>query len=115
MNFRLSLLKVPVRNLAASVPFYRDSLGMVEKFVAEQYGWAQLSAGDLDLALYVPGLGGGEGPIGGSLDFHLALSSEEFDQLVEVFPSSLHQGNDGTTFLEVVDPDLNSLKIFRLP
>lgn len=106
---------MPVRDLAVSVPFYRDTLGMEAGFVAEEYGWAQLAAGALDLALYVPGKGGGEGSVGGSTGFHLVLSPEEFDVLAAGMPTSVHQGNDGTTFVDILDPDGNLLKIFRNP
>jgi len=119
--YGLSLLKIPVTEINRSVAFFRDFLGLKEEFVADEYGWAQLSAGNLSLALYVPGKGGGEGTVGGSVGFHLTLAAPEFDALSSdllargvLGEGRVHQGNDGTTFIDVVDPDGNVLKILRI-
>lgn len=118
--YALCLLKVPVTDVARSVGFYRDVMGFAEGFVAEEYGWAQLSAGGLTLALYVPGMGGGDAAVGGAVGFHLALAGCEFDALVQdlegrdaLVEGRVHRGNDGTTFVDVRDPDGNVLKIMR--
>jgi len=120
-RYALSLLKVPVSDVARSVAFYRDAMGFVEGFVAEEYGWAQLNAGGLSLALFVPGMGGGDATVGGSAWFHLALTAPEFDALAERLQASkalvedrIHQGNDGTTFIDAQDPDGNVLKVIRV-
>ncbi len=120
MNYQLSLLKIPVSDIPTAAAFYVDELGFTEQFVAAEYGWAQLATGDLSLALYVPGQGGGARSIGGSVDFHLALTGDTFDDLAErllqdghLNEDRIHAGNDGTTFIDVVDPDGNQLKIFR--
>jgi catechol 2,3-dioxygenase-like lactoylglutathione lyase family enzyme len=120
MQFELSLLKIPVSDIARSALFYRESLGFKEEFVAEEYGWAQLQAGDVPLALYRPGMGGGDGKIGGSLGFHLSLPSAAFDSLAPTLKDSgvlaenmIHKGADGSVFIEVSDPDDNLLKIMR--
>lgn len=118
--FKLSLLKIPVVNLQRAVSFYRDTLGFEENFAADEYGWAQLSAGDLTLALFVPGMGGGDGSVGASVGFHLSLPGAEFDELADAVQSAgvlvedrVHKGNDGTTFIDIRDPDGNVLKVMR--
>jgi hypothetical protein len=65
-------------------------------------------------------MGGGDGKIGGSVDFHLSLSPRGFDSLAAkllergcLLEKSVHQGADGTTFIEVMDPDGNALKVMR--
>ena len=73
LTYQLALLKIPVKNVDVSSLFYSENLGLKIDFAAEEYGWAQLSSGDFSLALYVPGMGGGDGQIGGSVDFHLSL------------------------------------------
>lgn len=121
-SFTLSLLKIPVTEIENSVRFYRDSLGLGEQFVVADYGWAQLVAGELLLALYKPGMGGGDGRIGGSVGFHLALPHDQFDALASrlqeqahLVKDEIHQGDDGNTFIDVRDPDGNILKIIRQP
>ena len=119
-TFQLALLKIPVSQIERSSKFYQDTLGVTVQFAAEEYGWAQLLAGELPLALYKPGMGGGDGKIGGSLDFHLALAAERFDQLANsliprgvIVDNTIHRGDDGTTFIDLRDPDGNTLKIMR--
>lgn len=119
-GFQLALLKIPVTEIDRSVAFYRDALDFEEQFVSSEYGWAQLLAGDLPLALYKPGMGGGDGTVGGSLDFHLAMHHERFDGLAKrlqeqghLVEDTVHQGDDGSTFVDVYDPDGNTLKIMR--
>ena len=121
MNYTLSLLKIPVSNIVRTAAFYRDVLGFEPVFAAEEYGWAQLQAGELALALYRPGMGGGEGQVGSSTGFHLALAAEHFDALKDVLcqhdalvDDMVHQGEDGSSFVEVCDPDGNTLKIMRV-
>lgn len=79
--YQLALLKVPVTDIHRSVAFYRDELGFEPQFVVEEFGWAQLVAQELPLALYVPGQGGGSGNVGGSAGFHLMLPPAAFDRL----------------------------------
>ena len=120
-EYALALLKVPVSDVERGAEFYRDALGFELLFAAEEYGWAQLQAGELSLALYVPGKGGGDGRPGGSVGFHLALEGEPFDALASelqtrgaLVEDQVHRGDDGTVVLEARDPDGNTLKIFRV-
>ncbi len=119
-TYTLGLLKLPVRDIGKSAKFYTEELGFELDFVASDYGWAQLKTGEFSLALYQPGMGGGERPIGGSVDFQLVLEAQEFDELAQQMKVAkrlsgdrIHQGADGTTFIEICDPDDNLLKIFR--
>ena len=119
-TYRLGLLKVPVSDVEASAGFYADVLGFELQFAVAEYGWAQLSSGDLPVALYEPGKGGGDGVIGGSIDFHLALDPEPFDRLADTLADAgalhgdqVHRSDDGATFLEARDPDGNTLKVTR--
>ena len=112
------LLKIPVSDLTRSVTFYERALGLSASFVAEEFGWAQLEGLSLPLALYVPGKGGGERTIGGSLDFHLACG--DLKALREKLPDSargvgLHENADGSVTLEFQDPDGNEIKVFEAP
>ena len=120
MNYQMRLLKIPVSNVDASSKFYAENLGLNVDFAAEEYGWAQLSSGDFSMALYVPGMGGGDGKLGGSVDFHLSLEGEQFDTLANELLANghlnegmIHSGNDGSTFVDVLDPDGNILKIMK--
>jgi catechol 2,3-dioxygenase-like lactoylglutathione lyase family enzyme len=119
-GYQLSLLKIPVSQITRSADFYREALGLEQQFAAEEYGWAQFQAGDLPLALYKPGMGGGDGKIGGSVGFHLSLPPQRFDALAAdlikrgcLVENKVHRGDDGTTFIEVRDPDANLMKIMR--
>ena len=119
--YDLALLKIPVQDIEACATFYRDTLGMEQTFLAAEYGWAQFLAGGHSLALYQPGMGGGNGAPGASTGFHLALPPDAFDSVAERLAAAgalegdqVHQGNDGTTFVEARDPDGNLLKIMRL-
>jgi catechol 2,3-dioxygenase-like lactoylglutathione lyase family enzyme len=119
-GYQLQLLKVPVTDVEASSQFYVSELGCELQFAAAEYGWAHMSAGDVTLALYVPGMGGGDGKIGGSLDFHLSLPGSQFDELAQrllkdghLSENMIHTGNDGSTFVNVIDPDGNVIKIMK--
>ena len=120
MSYQLSLLKIPVKSIINSISFYTDVLGFTLEFQAEQYGWAQLSSGELNLALYELNKGGGSRTIGGSIDFHLKLTDPDFTALSNkvidtesLVDNRVHVGNDGSTFFEVVDIDGNVLKIMK--
>jgi predicted enzyme related to lactoylglutathione lyase len=118
-NFSLSLLKIPVSDITASAKFYSTGLGFQQECVFEEYGWAQFNAGDLPIALYKPGMGGGNRALGGSLDFHLAVSDLEpiRDRLREYYPSlkqGIFKNDDGSETLEFSDPDGNEMKIMKL-
>lgn len=117
-SLSLQMLKIPVSDIEKSVLFYRDVLGFKEEFVAEQYGWAQFSIGDLPLALYVPGLGGGNGQVGGSVGFH--FKTDDLETLYADYqakganiPDGIFQGNDGSAGIDVYDPDGNIIKIMK--
>jgi predicted enzyme related to lactoylglutathione lyase len=112
----LHMVKIPVSDVSTAVGFYRDVIGLSEDFVVTEYGWAQLSAGDFPIALYESGKGGGKGVVGGcdSLHFRLNDLSAITQRLTDAgFSESdiLHQGNDGSTFLEINDPDGNTIKV----
>jgi len=118
--YQLSLLKIPVSDITRSADFYRDTLKFKPEFVAEKYGWAQFDAGGLPLALYKPGMGGGDGKIGGSTGFHLSLPPQQFDALAAellkrgvLVDNKVQRGDDGTTYVQVRDPDGNVLNIGR--
>lgn len=112
----LALLKIPVSDLARSVAFYEQVLGRQAVFTAEEFGWAQFDLAKIGLALYVPGKGGGDRAIGGSLDFH--LHHPDLSQLREKLPDNadqvgLHENADGSKSLEFCDPDGNVIKIMQ--
>ncbi len=119
-KYMLGLLKIPVTNVEISAKFYTEKLGFKLSFVAPEYGWAQMEAGEVDLALYIPGKGGGQRTIGGNVDFHLRLDAKTFDGLANelkdaglLMEDMIHTGNDGSTFIDVRDPDKNIVKISR--
>ncbi|MCB0114897.1 MAG: VOC family protein [Caldilineaceae bacterium] len=118
--FEISLLKIPVTDIEEASAFYAEDFGLELQFVAAEYGWAQFALGDCGLALYRPGGGGGDGKIGGSLDFHLSLAADSFEALAQrlgakgcLLGDRIHTGADGTTFVDIADPDGNVLKVFR--
>ncbi len=117
--YKFGMLKIPVSDIQKSARFYEKKLGFRLEFVAPEYGWAQMQAGEIPVALYQPGKGGGKRQIGGSVDFHLSLAGNEFDQVAKqmgeeglLVEDRIHQGADGTTFIEIYDPDRNELKVF---
>lgn len=117
----LTLIKIPVSDIEKSVQFYEQYLNIKNIFYVKEYGWAQYDLDGIPLALYQIQLGGGSRTLGGSLDFHFALDFEEFDELAHKLlkanilkENRIHKGNDGSTFIELLDPDNNELKIFRL-
>jgi catechol 2,3-dioxygenase-like lactoylglutathione lyase family enzyme len=119
-NYLSPLLKIPVTDVERSSQFYAEQLGFELQFSAAEYGWAQLIDGELCLALYQPGMGGGSAQIGGSTGFHLSLPAEAFQaqsqRLLEaghLMDDRVHSGDDGSTFMDVRDPDGNVVKIMQ--
>lgn len=119
-SYEVQILKVPVSDIEVSSQFYATNLGFEIQFAAAEYGWAQLSAAGLSLALYKPGMGGGDGQLGGSVDFHLSLPDTIFQSLAanllekgHLVEDRVHTGNDGSTFMDVRDPDGNVIKIMK--
>lgn len=116
MSIRLQMVKIPVTSIDSVLPFYRDVLELREDFAMAEYGWAQLSAGDLPIALYVPGMGGGTGIAGQCDSLHLATDDTAAlrDRIVAsgAAPDALrHQGDDGSIYYELQDPDGNTIKV----
>ncbi|QBF29767.1 VOC family protein [Thalassococcus sp. S3] len=111
----LLMAKIPVPDLETVLPFYRALIGGSPQFEAVEYGWVQLTD---DLALYVPGMGGGDGVSGHDTDFHLGHPDLK-DLLARLSPLSkdaaLHDNADGSQSLEVSDPAGNRLKIMAVP
>ena len=92
-------------------------LGLESEFIAAEYGWAQLKASNLPIALYEPNKGGGVGIAGSCDSLHLSVTDlEPIRQRLsenEVDPDAVqHTGNDGTIYLELNDPDDNTVKVF---
>ncbi|MEN8151629.1 MAG: VOC family protein [Planctomycetota bacterium] len=113
---RVSLVKIPVADFAASTAFYREVLGLAEEFAVEEYGWAQYRLGDVPLCLYVPGTGGGSGEPGGDTGIHLAVDdvAAAFGRLRQrgaEFACELTTSDEGSSFFEVRDPDGNTIKV----
>ena len=50
MTLGVALLKVPVSDLAASLRFYEQALGLQAKVFSEDYGWAQVDGATVPLA-----------------------------------------------------------------
>ena len=116
MTLQLAMLKIPVKDLAASVRFYETCLGLAPSVVVEEYGWAQFTGFSPPLALYVPGKGGGDRIPGGSVDFHLSCDrlEELADHVRRAAPEArIHENADGGRSLEFPDPDGNVLKIME--
>lgn len=119
-ELNVQLVKIPVSDIHQALEFYRDLLGLTPEFVVAEYGWAQLRTGNLPLALYVPGKGGGAGTPGAADSLHLALGDDAplRQRLADagmVVDQLLQRGNDGATFYELTDPDGNRLKIMVVP
>ena len=118
MYFELSILKVPVTDLAVSVAFYRDKLGFDTEYISEEYGWAKLQAGIVPLALYIPGMRGGFRTPGGSVDFQLegpdliGYAALLENRGVDIGEGVMEIEGEGY-FLEVADPDGNVLKFVQ--
>ena len=119
-TYHLGLLKIPVQDIEKSAQFYEKNLGFQVDFLAPEFSWAQMKAGEISVALYVPGRGGGDRQIGGSVDFHITLAGEDFDKLANKLQEAdqlsgemVHTGADGTTFMDILDLDENIIKVFR--
>jgi len=87
-----------------------------EDFVMAEYGWAQFSAGNLPVALYVPGMGGGTSAAGSVDCLHFATNDENAIRSrisdAGLNPDAhLHSGDDGSSYFELKDPDGNTFKI----
>jgi len=118
--YEIKMLKVPVSDIDVSSHFYSEHLGFEIQFVAAEYGWAQLTAAGVSLALYKPGMGGGNGQIGGSVGFHLSLPDAAFQSLAtsllekgHLVEDMIHTGNDGSAFIDIFGPDRNIIKVMK--
>ena len=120
VSIAVQIVKIPVSDIEKALVFYRDTLGLEEEFTAPEYGWAQLRSGNLPLALYVPGMGGGNSKAGETDCLHFAISDAEGfrSQLAKAnIDPDRHQysGNDGTSYFELEDPDGNICKVMFSP
>lgn len=118
MTYHLSLIKVPVSNIKKALNFYEKHLDIKNVFFVEEYGWAQFDLDGIPFALYEVSKGGGERKLGGSIDFHLALDEDVFEERTKKWIESgilvdnqIHHGNDGTSFVDIIDLDYNQLKV----
>jgi len=112
----VQMVKIPVSEIERAVPFYRDTLGLKEDFIMAEYGWAQFSAGNLPIALYVPGMGGGTGTAGQADCLHFSVSDVDSFRArlvqADIDPDQhLHQGDDGMSYFELQDGDGNTFKV----
>lgn len=112
----VQMVKIPVADIERAALFYRDVLGLEEDFIVVAYGWAQFSAGNLPVALYVPGKGGGTGTPGQSDCLHLTTSDADAFRArltaAEIDPDShFYTGADHISYFELQDPDGNTIKI----
>lgn len=115
---RFALAKIPVTDIARAAAFYREALGLAQEFVVEDYGWAQFSADGVPIALYAAGKGGGDGVPGGDTGLHFAVRALD-DLAMRIVchgtgsAGDIQAGADGTRFLDVTDPDGNTVRVFR--
>ncbi|MDD9728235.1 VOC family protein [Roseovarius sp. SK2] len=116
MSLGVAILKIPVSDLKTSASFYEAALGLRATMVVEEFGWAQLDGVSVALALYLPGKGGGDRTLGGTVDFH--LSHNHLDELhvqtrKTVPNATVHENADGSRSLEFSDPDGNIIKVME--
>ena len=117
----ISLVKVPVSDLARSLRFYELLFGCKPEFASDAHGWAQFNLGSLTIALYAAGFGEDDRRPGGSLDFHLLVS--ELDGLRQRLSArgacatgGLLCGANGSRSMDLTDPDGNVIRLCeRLP
>ena len=114
----VKMIKIPVTDVEVSAKFYVEVLGLDEEFVVADYGWAQLHAGNLPIALYEEGKGGGTAKAG-STD-HMQFAVSDFDALKQsltvhdIDPDKhFHTGADGTKFYLFNDPDGNTIQVMQ--
>lgn len=105
--------KIPVHDITIATKFYRDQLGFIILFEAEEYGWASIEKDGINLGLYVTGKGGGTRQPGGSIDFSFALTElDSYHATLKtngVTVSDIITTNDGLQLFELVDPSGNEL------
>lgn len=115
MSFDLSLVKIPVHSVADAAVFYRDTLGFEEQFIVPEYGWAQYQAGSVAIALYQPGMGGGNVAPGTELCFQLSADEATFSRISSKLPDlEILKGDDDTVFMDVRDLDGNVFRLTRV-
>ncbi len=110
----LALLKIPVTDQTRARAFYSALFGVEPVFHSADYGWTQFMVGQLPIALYTPGAGGGAGAVGYDLDFQLSapdLVALRTQILPHASDATIHENADGSRSLEFRDPDGNGLKI----
>lgn len=110
----IAMIKVPVADIDRAAPFYTALLGLEPAVQAPEFGWAHFEAEALTLAIYVPGMGGGDRDPGGSVDFNLAAVdlSDVRDRISALgVTANIFDNDDGSVSLEVPDPDGNLIKI----
>ena len=105
-----------VDDMARSIAFYRDGLGLT--LVRESAWWSEFKVGELTIALH-PRLTPGEGPLGqNERGWYLGLSSDDLPALR--VSAVAHGGTDhgyhdvpSGVVLTVCDPDGNPVQIVQ--
>ncbi len=109
--------KIPISDIQRSANFYKEHLGFSIAFQSEEYGWVSIEKGSVDIGLYVPGKGGGNRALGGSVDFSLSIA--DFEQTHSVLRekgvevSEIKDTDDGMQVFSITDPDQNKLIICK--
>ena len=73
MKVSLTGFKIPVDNLDDAIEFYTKKLFFSLLFREDSFGWATVQLENQNVGLYIPGKGGGDRAVGGTIDFSFLI------------------------------------------
>ena len=81
MKVSLTGFKIPVDNLDDAIEFYTEKLFFSLLFREDSFGWATVQLENQNVGLYIPGKGGGDRTVGGTVDFSFLI--DDFQKYFE--------------------------------
>ena len=120
MKVSLTGFKIPVDNLDDAIEFYTEKLFFSLLFREDSFGWATVQLENQNVGLYIPGKGGGDRTVGGTVDFSFLIDDfqkyfEKVKEQTKDVSSDVITTADNLKIFETTDPSGNVVTFRESP